>query len=403
MVRKTQYRTELGRQADKRRIYAALFDSSKRFTDLLNELKPLSRSYLSLLLTGLKKDGIIDKDIKDGVPVWFLTKKGKEVYRNSWTILEEAISNILRKGGSYIHSSNSHTTWGYNVTNLTDKKDSLDTLYVGMDLVEFPRNLEKTLNFVNVQYNVKDYLIKEILKEMQNKRFDNFPSDSKIILAFSLDLVVYFDFVKKTIRFVDDIKNNIDVFLDSELKIQGSNRELELFERYIDNAKLWEEVNKDQVYLNKLKQLIKSKEFTKKLIELTNSTDLDTLKKFVTLFKTGQDPLDDRVLSQRLIIKVKLDNSQSAFIEAIYDYIKIARITNYFDKTLYRKLKEYDFVNRWDLSKSKVNRIEMGLSFKHKNNYKKEKSGIYRCKDCGTGFQTLEQYETHNCIPQNKA
>lgn len=395
MVSKTQNRTELMRQVDKRRIYAILSNKSERFKDLLNELRPLSKSYVSFLLKELQKEGTADKDIENGAPVWILTKKGKDVYRNSWTMLQENISNMMREGGGYLHSSD--RSWSYP---LMDKNSPENLyLYMEMDLIEFPGELSSYLNSVKVQYNLKEYVVKEVLKEIKDKNIEKLPDNSKVILSFEVNLSNYQMFLKKIGRFVEDIKNDVDVFSDKELEISNSQNKLAFVEAYLDNAVLVNDIINDKAYIKKLDAISHDKKFISRLVnaaDVDNVVDINTLKQFIQIFKAGNDPLDNQNLTKRLIIPIKVDG-KPGFIEPFYDYISLSRILNPLDKTLREKLNEYEHRNKWNLAESKVNRIVMGSHPRHKNNYKHEKNGTYRCKDCGTGFLTLEQYEIHNC------
>ena len=381
----------------KRRIMDLLISSPKTFEDIV-KLSGFSRGYVNDLRKELAEQGRIIKTVDTNQKeAWVATKRGISIHRNSWTVLADELSKLVENGGSYSRFSDAPWT---NFMGAEDTPEGLYSLYAKMDLAEFPSDLANKVNFIKVQYDVKNSVVREVIKELYDKR-DSLPASSKVIMSFELDLSTYQKFLRKIGKFIENIKNGANVFTDTELGIDTAQNKIAFLEAYLDNAALVNDVINDKEYTTKLAALSKNKTFLTTLISVANNVDLNTLNKFINTFKSGEDPLDNTSLAKKLVIPIKIDG-KIGFIEPFYDYVSISRILNHNDKKLRDKLREYALRNEHDLGASKVNRIVMGIHTRQKDNYKKEKNGVFRCKDCGTGFQTLEQYEMHICIPQKR-
>ena len=327
------------------RIRKTLLEGAKGL-DAIKDGSGLSRRYTSEFLKELKeKDEVFRRvDEKSGFIVWELTSKGKVTYSKNWTALQEDILNIIKKDGSYFRYSDQPSWLSQSI---------LASPFVIMDNAAYPSNIENTLNTVKLQYETKDFLKTRLLRTISDSKKE-LPDDAKLIFAFEFDLSKYSKFIKGIRNFINDVKFERDIFNDNDLEFKDYEyNKLELFEAYLNNSDAFA----DQEYNKKLSELLKNEGFISTLVSFglwANLLDKAILVKLDKLFKSGKDPLSNKELVKKLIIKTP----EGGFFMPLYDYVAIIRILNYNNLEVRTKLLQYEEENRNRPDKSAVFKIQ---------------------------------------------
>jgi CTP-dependent riboflavin kinase len=332
--------TELERLAAVKKILG-LLAKPKGFEELIRE-SGHSRGYTNKILQQLAKEKKASKITVEGRQAWVITERGAYFMKQSLTALAENISDIIEKGGSYFTISD------------PDHLSSIEYIKspppLSMYNAKYPSSIDNSMNTIKMQSDMKDVLVKELIKELSNSGLDNLPEDSKMILSFEVDLHKYLKFINELRLFMNKIKNNSNVFLDEKLGLKGHEIEkLSLFESYLNNADGIE----DKKYKDRLEALLQQEEFVKELITFgtwSSFLDIDTLKEVEKIFRSGKDPLDKKELVGKLIIKVP----EGGFYVPLYDYLLLVKILNHYDRRLVEKVRGYEFTNKITINKSKV-------------------------------------------------
>lgn len=332
----------LDRESNMIRILRILRSGSRGFNQIKIETGFSTRT-VSNHLSRLEKDGLIVSKISGKRVLYSVTSKGIR-HGGVWLLINDLL-DMKDSGSSYIGGQESTELPGIVVHN-----------------VMLPRNLSEYVNTVKIEENTKLSFAKELIRELIKGDLDRLPKDSRSLIGFEVRINEFVSLARAIKRFVSDVKSGVDIISDAELGfgVYRGNK-LELLESYLEYVDFVE----DEDYVNSLGKLLKSEGFVGKIVHLGEYgqfTDVKTLTKVATCLCTS-DPLDDVKLVKRLIVRAP----RGGFYEPIYDYVAVVRILNHNDKTFVNVLKRYEYVNRFDLAKSKVNEIEAKLRSKRRN------------------------------------
>ncbi len=365
MKRKIRHNAYTTQKDTKRRhrdfIVNSLEKEPKLFLELLrlgkNDVNGLkSPMGLSRVLDELQSEGIVSQEAtkKDSRGIerkaYTLTKRGKEYGKGIWELMLD-LYDLKDKGSSYIGGSSS-TLFNENPKPLPN---------ISSYNIAYPSALENNLNTVRIQFNTEKAVIKEVINELIKTNLEKIPKDAKSVFAFKVEWDNCINFARDIKIFMDDIKNDKDFLIDSELEFKGYEYpKLPLLESYLDSADLIE----DEQYKEKFEALAKKDKFVSTLLSFglwANWLDTETLNEVTKIFKSGNDPLFSKKLIKKLVIK-----AGNGFYVPLYDYIAIIRILNHNDIAFRNKLREYETENRYRPDKSKLFKIQNELRGKEK-------------------------------------
>lgn len=283
-------------------------------------------------------------------PVYILTEKGQAYYKGIWQLMYELLE-LKDKGSSYVGGL-SNTLFNENPKPLPN---------ISSHNISYPSVLENNLNTVKIQFNTEKVVIKEVINELIKTNLEKIPKDAKSVFAFKVEWDNCINFARDIKIFMDDIKNDKDFLIDSELEFKGYEYpKLPLLESYLDSADLID----DEQYKKKLEALAKKDKFVSTLLSFglwANWLDIETLNEVTKIFKSGNDPLSSKKLIKKLVIK-----AGNGFYVPLYDYVTIIRILNHNDIAFRNRLREYETENRYRPDKSKLFKIQNEMRGKKK-------------------------------------
>jgi hypothetical protein len=283
--------------------------------------------------------------------VYVLTERGLAQYKGIW-LLMHTLLDLKDEGAAYLGGLHS-SLW---------ETDPKPLPYIAVHDVAYPSGLENYLNTVHIQDSAEKALVRSIFGELARTDLKKIPDAAKSIFAFEVDWGNYTKFFASVRRFISDVKSDTNLFGDPELEFKTSEtNKLELLESYLDKCDMFPV---DEEYKEQLRQLLKSPKFITQLISFgawSNLLNQSTLESVIKMFKQGEDPLLDKKLISKLIIK-----ADKGFYVPLYDYVIIARILNHDDEELSEKLRLYETENKNRPDKSLVFKIQNEMRGKRK-------------------------------------
>ncbi len=367
----------LVRDRNVKNILKQLAEGAKRPKDILSALKSDEKTKMSeatfyKIVKELKAKKLITKKTSEnGEEIYELTTKGKETYNGTWFLIHKLLE-LKEEGAGYIHTSMDFGIESDWISERTGKSN--------------PQRI-----FSPALSEYKSFIINSIVKQIDPTKAIE-PFDAKEIFAFELDFRQISELISKVQIFMGAVIKNEDVFLNRILFPVNSERDIETFYWYAHLAYFFNYVQFEKAFL----RYVSDKANQKKLF---SGIDLKIVYAIIDEIKQGKDPLDDTNLLKRLVYK---DKKVAGVVWNFFPrYALAVELLTLNNKELLANVQKFKIeING---PSSRLTEYIISLHHKiHKNpkeGYKKEANGIFRCKKCGTGFSTFEQYETHNCIP----
>lgn len=342
------------------RILLALKESPKQFKDLTKIIK-LSPRGLSEVLKRLVGKGLITKIIDKGHEAYTLTEQGQQSYKNIWYI-QHRISDLKEDRANYI-SSNPY--------------DGLER-----HLIFYNPNYKMTIedgNFIKSVLDVESFFILNMINNIKKYNMGINELDKineKMIIAYEIDFEVWAKKFKRVLKFINEIKNNINPLEDRDV--------LNEFFDIIQLSKLFNDKKFEHKLNNYLKSLLTDKELFIKIFNdvnyvfmnlfinlmiamdmgndlkkvlvdnnnellkniYTGIIDFNILDKFIKLILDNKDPLDNNEIIDKIFIK----RPDGAVEYYFFDYIILAKILTIDVKEDYLKIYNYEEKEKIDQS-----------------------------------------------------
>ncbi|MEM3431655.1 MAG: hypothetical protein QW783_03885 [Candidatus Micrarchaeia archaeon] len=323
------------RKKNEEKILSELNESPKRFKDLQNKLN-FSPMGLKKILSRLKEEQEIEKVMYQGHEAYSITKKGINELNQLWHIYHE-LDYLRENKASYAHTIiNSFISLDMIISK--EAKNSISS-YLNTILLIIRNIISKeaknsTLLIPNVpEFN--NFITENVFKNVKEGNLNVESSDGKIMLSFEFDLKRMSSFFNETKIFIEDIKEGLDVLNDDRIDIMKIQKE--------DRASV---INK--LILNSLYFVTDDKNFNEKLVKFSQSFndnkkvkdifggDFKILNRIIDDIKRDKDPLEDKKISNQLIIK-----KGNVTYFPISNYLELAMLINVDNKVIWDKINKY--------------------------------------------------------------
>ena len=319
-------------------------NKTMRFKDFLDQGERTgikSEKGLSEVLQRLQNEGLIEKthvevevpkgEAKKGMHGEVLekptVKKQKEAYTlttegqkyQSWWLIHELL-DLRDKNASYTHTlSSNYYNFGL----------SLDSIMSG-------KGGQLTFMLPPVP-EIEDFIMSEIFKNIKEKDLKPESSEGKILLSFEIDFEKFTGELIRIQTFIEDIKTDKDVFSDERLYLSTTPNRLNrlwVLDHLINYSLFFGDQTFRTHLTNYLQNLSNKTNFTATFGEV----DFEFVEKFVKLIMDNKEPLDDKRMLKRLIIK-----GWGTSVELpLFTYIKVAKVLNFGKDKVYPKLCTYE-------------------------------------------------------------
>ncbi len=263
---------------------------------------------------GLRGEVVEKPTVKKQVETYALTTEGQKY--QSWWLIHELL-DLRDKNAGYVHSlSSNYPNFGL----------SFDIIMSGKD--------RQLISMLPPVPQIEDFIMAETFRNIKEKGVKIEPSDGKILLSFEID---FEKFSKELIGiqiFIEDIKAGKDVFTDERLYLSTTPNKLWVFDYLINYSLLFGDQTFEAHLANYLQKLSDKTNFTATFGEV----DFEFVDKFVMLIMSNKEPLDNKRMLKKLIIKGQGTNVELP----LFAYIKVAKILNFGKSEIYSKLRIYE-------------------------------------------------------------
>ncbi len=164
--------TEEYRRGVKNRLLKELSHSEGMGLTDLSAAVGHARGFVNNLMIGLEKEGKAYRTVKEKKRIWDITENGKHTILNDWTELHNDISNMVKNNGSYLRLYQP-LLWSATSPNPTG---------LISDIAMTPKNLEQSVNFIELENELRKGLLEFVLKNLLENKKD-VPANSKLLLA----------------------------------------------------------------------------------------------------------------------------------------------------------------------------------------------------------------------------